>query len=164
MVAIVVAAGAFAILSMLLDPPPRYDPWERDERWALQPLKEDFWPKQGERVRAKNSILVKLAYTINGVDGQTHGRSWRVTPDGLVHYESHTGHGTGSSSNPAPAAGLAMLPGFLAKLPPPDRAARLDRRVVVAFPVDGQYEVRSYSGPVPNEVDEIAKALNATGW
>lgn len=55
---------------------------------------------------------------------------------------------------------LARLPALLRALPPSDPAAHPTNRVIVAFPVDGRWIVRSYrNDAVPKEVEDLRKAL-----
>ena len=160
------AAGfvGLAIRSASLRHLPRYEPWERDYRWSFMPLRDDeFWPKQGELVRAEDRLLVKLARVNGPWDGEYYGQSWRVTADGTVHFTMHSGSDTGASKDPAPPEGLARLPQLLRALPLSDSAVRSEDRILVAFPVGGRYVVRTYDrSAVPTEVEAIARAIKAT--
>jgi hypothetical protein len=56
-------------------------------------------------------------------------------------------------------AGQYVLPGLVQKLRPSVQAKNPRNRVVVAFPVNWRWVVRSYPYPGPKEFDDLTKAL-----
>jgi hypothetical protein len=129
--------------------------------WAVNPLKERFWPEQGARVEWGDPI-VKVAsvsrYQTRG--GRYFGYSWWVTPDGVVHDAWHTDADAGGMEKPASVAGLEQLPDLLRKLPPSDPAAEPPGRTILAFPDKGQWVVRVYRRQAEwKAADELIKAL-----
>ncbi|HEV3121745.1 MAG TPA: hypothetical protein VGY53_07575 [Isosphaeraceae bacterium] len=138
---------------------------EREHHWTLDPLNTEFEPKEGTRV-ASGDDLVKLA-RVEGPwgSGRYYGTCWYVTPDAMLHYQWHNPDDAGGDTVPAPAEGLARLPALLRKLPPTDPAAGPKDRLLVAFPSNGRWVVRTYRrDALPKEVDDLAKALNAQGF
>jgi hypothetical protein len=134
---------------------------EREHDWTANPLNTEFYPKEGAWV-ASGDDLVKLARVEGPWDGRYYGKSWWVTPDGMIHYMWHYPDDAGGDTVPAPAEALVRLPGLLGKLPPSDPAAGPKDRVLIAFPVKGRWVVRAYHRKaLPKEVNDLAKALKA---
>jgi hypothetical protein len=79
----------------------------------------------------------------------------------MIHQAINTGSDEWGRDGPARAEDLARLPALLRALPPSDPAAARSNRVVVAFPVDDRWVVRTYrKDAMPEAFEALSTALS----
>ena len=121
----------------------------------------EFWPKDGERVEPRDrSVIVKVAE----VSGNYAQSRWLMT-DGVIYYTSYSVTDAGGGRVPARWDEVERLAALLQALPPSDPAAQPNMRMVVAFPVNGQWVVRTYRGDAkPKGVADLARAIEVPAF
>lgn len=152
----IVCALMFTAISELSRISPE-DRWDLEDEWVQSPLKTEFSPTEGARVRSGDPLL-KVAWIKKG-----SAHSWLLTPQGTIGDTWHYGFDTGGNReiNSATVDGLARLPEYLKHLPPSDIPAITANSLLVAFPSDGVWVIRRYRmDAVPQEANDMATALD----
>jgi hypothetical protein len=143
---------------------------ERQHRWVVHARTAEFSPRDGERVEPGDMLVIlaevtdRKSYVVGGGNDRGgygyYARSRWLMPDGMIHFTWNMRLDANDGRVFARADNLAKLPTLLRVLPPSDPAAKVEDRVIVAFPVDGRWVVRTYSGAaVPKEVLDLHEAL-----
>ena len=143
-------------------PAPPIELADRVYDWCTAPLYSEFWPMEGTPAVSTDRVLLELAYLSGpySFDGQYHGRSWWITPDGMIHVIDRLPTDCVGREKPAPKDVLDRLADLQQNLPPSDLAAQPTNCWWVAVPVQGRYVVRTYRrDAIPKEVRDLDNAL-----
>ena len=154
----VVCAPVFYYLAMR----DRITPGERLHRqwqWVKNGMKGEFPVWEGGRVSPGDPLVILANVSYKGMHDY-FACSRCLMPDGTIHVEINIGNDQWDSRGLVRGDSLARLPALLKALSPSDPAARPANRMLVGFPVDGWWTVRSYRKDAqPQAVKDLFEAL-----
>jgi hypothetical protein len=135
----------------------RISPAALEDRWIANPgaefpIKDGDWAGWGDNP-------VYLASVSGPWPGGYHRVFWSVRPEGELRGRVDGGNDGWTDVKHSPPGLRARLAGVLQKLPPSLPTPDPRNRVVVAFAINGRWEVRSYPGSGLKEWNDLWNAL-----